>query len=73
MERLARLQGLPGQPRIARPRAPRGAVVMYCSLAHRGEEITDDVLDGPRARWYSIRLKTRPCAKGRDGMAVAQR
>jgi ornithine carbamoyltransferase len=30
-------------------RAPRHAVVTHCLPAHRGEEITDDVLDGPRS------------------------
>ncbi len=30
-------------------RAPRYALVSHCLPAHRGEEITDDVLDGPRS------------------------
>ncbi len=31
------------------PHASKEALVMHCLPAHRGEEITDDVLDGPRS------------------------
>jgi ornithine carbamoyltransferase len=37
-------------PLLARARAT--AVVMHCLPAHRGEEITDDVLDGPQSIVY---------------------
>jgi len=33
-------------------RAPKHAIVMHCLPAHRGEEITDDIMDGPQSRVF---------------------
>jgi ornithine carbamoyltransferase len=33
-------------------RAAPGAVVLHCLPAHRGEEITEDVLEGPQSRVF---------------------
>lgn len=33
-------------------KVPKNTIVMHCLPAHRGEEITDEVMDGPRARVF---------------------
>lgn len=53
-ERAERLKSFVGFQVDARllAQAPEQAFVMHCLPAHRGEEITDEVLDGPRsAAW----------------------
>lgn len=46
--RLERFQRYQLNRRVLELAAP-GALVMHCLPAHRGEEITDEVLDGPRS------------------------
>ena len=46
-ERRARFSAY--QVNAALLRHAPGALVMHCLPAHRGEEITDEVLDGPRS------------------------
>jgi ornithine carbamoyltransferase len=38
-----------GDNRAVLAKAKPGALVMHCLPAHRGEEITDEVLDGPQS------------------------
>lgn len=47
-ERLRALKGYTIDSRLLR-RAPPDALVMHCLPAHRGEEITDEVMEGPQS------------------------
>jgi ornithine carbamoyltransferase len=47
-ERLQAFQGYTIDSRLLELAVP-GAPVMHCLPAHRGEEITDDVLEGPQS------------------------
>src|ERR1700683_4498592 len=45
-------------------RAASDAVVLYCLPAHRGEEITDDVLEGPRSLVWRQAAHRRTAMRG---------
>ena len=69
--RLRRFRGYQVNGRLL-DRAARGAVVMHCLPAHRGEEITDAIMDGRRAivfdqaenRLYNAQAVLLWCLKG---------
>ena len=47
-ERLARFQGFQVDAAMMRHAKP-GAIFMHCLPAHRGEEVSPEVMDGPRS------------------------
>ena len=51
-------------------RADADAVVLHCLPAHRGEEITDDVLEGPRSLVWRQAAHRRTAIRGILAWAV---
>jgi ornithine carbamoyltransferase len=45
-------------------RAAPDAIFLHCLPAHRGEEVTDEVLDGPRSRVWPEAQNRLPAARG---------
>ena len=48
------------------------AIFMHCLPAHRGEEVTDEVLDGPRSRAWIEAANRLPAARGAVEWLVAR-
>ncbi len=48
-QRRERLRAVPGQRGLL-ARAGPDAIFLHCLPAHRGEEVTSEVLDGPRSQ-----------------------
>ena len=59
-----RLRGLHHRRRRWSSRAAADAVVLHCLPAHRGEEITDEVLEGPRSLVWRQAAHRRTAMRG---------
>ena len=71
-ERAARLRPYQVNADILRRRDP-DAVVMHCLPAHRGEEITAEVIDGPQSIVFDQAENRLHVQKGDPRLAERQR
>ena len=62
-QRLAAFEGFTVDAALV-DRAASDAVVLHCLPAHRGEEITDDVLEGPRSLVWRQAAHRRTAMRG---------
>lgn len=62
-ERLAAFEGF-GVDAAMMGRADEGAVFLHCLPAHRGEEVSDDVLEGPSSRVWQQAENRMHAARG---------
>lgn len=60
--RVAALSGYQVNAKLLAAAAP-GAIVLHCLPAHRGEEITDEVLDGPHSAVFEQAANRLPAQK----------
>ncbi len=63
VERLAAFEGF-GVDGSMMARAAEGAVFLHCLPAHRGEEVTDEVLEGPSSRVWQQAENRMHAARG---------
>jgi ornithine carbamoyltransferase len=62
VERIAALQPYQVNAELLAAASP-AAIVLHCLPAHRGEEITDEVLDGPQSRVFPQAANRLPAQK----------
>ena len=63
IERVEIFEPFRVDPLLMEAAAPE-AIFMHCLPAHRGEEVTDAVLDGPQSRVWAEAANRLPAARG---------